>query len=111
MKRKLVVKFEAWNFSKLQHFFKAVYFHAMYLRGNQFEALARFILREIGGSEKQIAVILQILEENQQEENQLLDDSQKLLDQHKRKLGEQIDEEKALGMIKKQLAKERGFVF
>lgn len=83
----------------------------MYLRGSQFEALARFVLREIGGPEKMAGLIVQILEENQQEENRLLDEAQKLLDQNKRKLGIQIDEEKALGMIKKQLAKERGFVF
>lgn len=83
----------------------------MYLRSSQFEALARFILREIEGSEKLAGLIVSILEENQQEENRLLDEAQKLLDQNKRKLGIQIDEEKALGMIKKQLAKERGFVF
>lgn len=83
----------------------------MYLRSSQFESLARFILREIGGAEKMTGLIVQILEENQQEENSLLDEARKLLDQNKRKLGVQIDEEKALGMIKKQLAKERGFVF
>lgn len=83
----------------------------MYLRPSQFESLARTILREVGGGEKRISLIVQILEQNQIEENKLLDDAQKLLDQNKKKLGVQIDEEMALGMIKKQLAKERGFVF
>ena len=86
---------------------------------SQFEFLARFIVRHLAKSgaaqfQKEesslTAIVTGVFQKSLDEENKLHDDARKLLEQNKRKLGLNIDEEKALQMIKKQLAKERGFV-
>ncbi|MDO8494201.1 MAG: DUF507 family protein [Deltaproteobacteria bacterium] len=86
---------------------------------SQFEFLARFIVRHLakaGAAQFQkeeatlTAIVAGVFQKSLEEENKLNDDARKLLDQNKKKLGLSIDEERALQMIKKQLAKERGFV-
>lgn len=91
----------------------------MYLRFAQMEPLAQFIVKHLEkknlfssakpGAEL-AAMVTEIFRKNAQEEENINDEARKLLDQNKRKLGVNIDEERALQMIKKQLAKDRNFV-
>lgn len=62
------------------------------------------------GANEAAQVITDVFQKNLEEENQLNDDARKLLDKNKAKVGLQIDEERAMAMIRKQLAKERNFV-
>lgn len=91
----------------------------MYIKASQFSALARYIVRQLqknnwvtvkSGEESLTAAVAAVFQKNQEEENKLHDDARALLEKNKQQLGLQIDEEKALGMIKKQLAKQRNFV-
>ena len=54
--------------------------------------------------------IIDLITQNFEEEDRLQADALKLFEQNKRKIGLNIDENRALQMIKKQLAKERNFV-
>lgn len=77
---------------------------------SQIESLAVHIVKKLGLSADLTDVVIAVFEKNFEEERRLHDDARKLLDQNKGKVGLNIDEEKALSMIKKQLAKERNFV-
>lgn len=89
----------------------------MYLRPSQFPQLAKYIFQTLqkGGlvhfssEEESLGAIVSVFQKNLEEENRLNDEARRLLETNKKKLGLQIDEEKALSMIKKQLAKERNF--
>lgn len=91
----------------------------MYIRYAQMEPLAQFIIKHLEkknlfssakpGAEL-AGLIADVFRKNAQEEENLNDEARKLLDQNKRKLGMNIDEERALQMIKKQLAKDKDFV-
>ncbi|PIR17072.1 MAG: hypothetical protein COV46_05790 [Deltaproteobacteria bacterium CG11_big_fil_rev_8_21_14_0_20_49_13] len=54
--------------------------------------------------------ISSILNENMEKERAIEDEAHKLLDQNRKAIGGDIDESKAFMMIKKQLAKQRGFI-
>ena len=54
--------------------------------------------------------IIDLITQNFEEEDRLQADALKLFEQNKRKISLNIDENRALQMIKKQLAKERNFV-
>lgn len=54
--------------------------------------------------------IAAILLKNFDEERTLNEDAEKLLNQHRKEFGMGLDEDKALSMIRRQLAKERKFV-
>lgn len=91
----------------------------MRLSSERTELLARFLLKhwEESGNisllkdrETVIRKIIALLQENMDQEEQLNADAKKLLDQNRRKVASNIDEEQMLQMIRKQLAKERGFV-
>lgn len=91
----------------------------MYLRPAQFERLSQYIIRYLEqkgllkGVQKEealTALISAVFQKNLEEEDKINAEAQKLLTQNKGKLGLNIDEERALGMIKRQLAKERNFV-
>ena len=91
----------------------------MLIKQSQIEPLAKFIVRQVqknhlatfAKNETELFhLITEVFRKNSEEENKLNDDARKLLDQNKKKLGLNIDEDKAMSMIKKQLAKERNFV-
>lgn len=91
----------------------------MHIKFSQITPLARLILRELkkgdlailkAKEEDLIDLIGGVFRENIEEENRLTEDARKLLEANKKKIGLNIDEERALSMIKKQLAKERNFV-
>lgn len=91
----------------------------MRIKHSQIGALATHIVKSLqqkkvatfGKPEDQlVSLVVEIFEKNEAEEDKLNEDAKKLLEQNKRKIGLNIDEEKAFGMIKKQLAKERNFV-
>lgn len=105
--------------SVLLHLGDSVTRAPMYLKPSQIDSLAKYILKQLlkqqlaifsGREEEASSLIVCIFRANMEEENKLNDDAKKLLDQNKKKLGLSLDEEKALSMIKKQLAKERNFV-
>lgn len=91
----------------------------MYIRYAQIEPLAQFVIKHLekknllatskSGAEL-AGLITEVFRKNAEEEEKINDEARKLLDQNKRKLGVNIDEERALQMIKKQLAKDRNFV-
>lgn len=91
----------------------------MWLRYTQIEPLAQFIVKHLEkknlfssvkpGAEL-AGLITEIFKKNVEEEEKINEEARRLLEQNKRKLGLNIDEERALGMIKKQLAKEKNFV-
>ncbi len=92
----------------------------MQLKFSQLEPLARHIIKTL--KEKKLTnfgqtpdetlanIIATLFKTNFEQEQKLNEESQKLLDLNKKKIGQNIDEEKAFSMIKKQLAKERNFV-
>ena len=91
----------------------------MQLKFSQLEPLARHIVKSL--KDKKLALFSQsdeilagligtIFKNNFEQEQKLNDEAQKLLDLNKKKIGQNIDEEKAFSMIKKQLAKEKNFV-
>ncbi|MBI5299575.1 MAG: DUF507 family protein [Deltaproteobacteria bacterium] len=91
----------------------------MRVKSSQFEALAKHVIKQL--HQKKLAtfqktdeelteLIVGLFQKNAAEEEKLIDDAKKLLEQNKKKIGLNIDEERALSMIKKQLAKERNFV-
>ena len=91
----------------------------MQLKFSQLEPLARHIVKSL--KDKKLALFSQsdeilagligtIFKNNFEQEQKLNDEAQKLLDINKKKIGQNIDEEKAFSMIKKQLAKEKNFV-
>ncbi|OGQ05949.1 MAG: hypothetical protein A2W61_04030 [Deltaproteobacteria bacterium RIFCSPLOWO2_01_44_7] len=91
----------------------------MRIKHSQIAGLARHIVKSLqqkkvatfGIPDDQLASLLvEVFEKNEAEEEKLNEDAKRLLEQNKKKIGLQIDEEKAFGMIKKQLAKERNFV-
>lgn len=91
----------------------------MYLRPTQFEKLSQFIIKHLekkgllktAQKEEDLAFLISSLfKKNLEEEDRLNADALQLLNQNKNKIGLNIDEERALGMIKRQLAKERNFV-
>ena len=91
----------------------------MHLKHSQIESLSTHVIKVIKekhlatftqGDEALIHLVQNVFEKNFEEEGQLNDDARKLLDLNKKKIGQNIDEERALNMIKKQLAKERNFV-
>src|SRR3989338_5808935 len=88
----------------------------MQLKFSQLEPLARHIVKSL--KDKKLALFSQsdeilaglvstIFKNNFEQEQKLNDEAQKLLDLNKKKIGQNIDEEKAFSMIKKQLAKEK----
>lgn len=54
--------------------------------------------------------IISVLSENMDMERRLDDEAHKLLEKNRKMMGMDIDEQKAFFMIKKQLAKQKGFV-
>jgi len=91
----------------------------MRIKHSHIEGLAKHILKSLqqkkiatfGQSDDHlVSLLVDIFQKNEAEEEKLNEDAKKLLDQNKKKIGLNIDEEKAFGMIKKQLAKERNFV-
>ena len=91
----------------------------MHLRPSQIPHLAEHIVRFLAKqklmelkAEEAIVVqaVTEVFTKNLAAEDQLNADAKRLLDQNKKKIGLNIDEEKAFGMIKRQLAKERNFV-
>lgn len=91
----------------------------MWLRYTQIETLALYILKHLEKknlfsaakpASELASLITDVFKKNVEEEEKLHEEAKRLLEQNKRKLGLNIDEEKALSMIKKQLAKERDFV-
>ncbi len=91
----------------------------MNLRYRDFAYLARFVIGflhkkegvDFHGKEEVLAQsIVQVLEKNFEEEEQISEQARKLLEANRAKVGMNIDEDKALSMIRKQLAKEKGFV-
>lgn len=91
----------------------------MRLRLNQIHVLAKHIVQYLlkknlatfsKNEEEVVLIVAEIFKKNHEEEQELVEKAKKLLEQNKRKLGLNIDEEKALSMIKKQLAKDRNFV-
>ena len=91
----------------------------MQLKFSQLEPLARHIVKSL--KDKKLALFSQsdeilagligtIFKNNFEQEQKLNDEAQKLLDINKKKIGQNIDEEKAFSMIKKQLAKEKNFI-
>lgn len=91
----------------------------MRIKQTQFGALAKHVVKQLRqkklalfqkGDEELMALIADLFQKNAAEEEKLIDDARKLLEQNRKKIGLNIDEERALSMIKKQLAKERNFV-
>jgi hypothetical protein len=91
----------------------------MRLGKNQIERIATMILKkvgEVGGihlQEKNQSVrdeIAHCIVKNFEEEDAIDEAAQKLLAQHRKEFGMGLDEEKALFMIKRQLAKEKNFI-
>ncbi|MDP2600759.1 MAG: DUF507 family protein [Deltaproteobacteria bacterium] len=91
----------------------------MQLKFSQLEPLARHIIKVLkekklanfGQSDENLASqVASIFKNNFEQEQKLNDEAQKLLDINKKKIGQNIDEEKAFSMIKRQLAKEKNFV-
>lgn len=60
--------------------------------------------------EQACARIALLLTQNMEMERSLDAEAQKLLDSHRKQMGMGFDEQKAFMMIKKQLAKQKGFV-
>jgi len=54
--------------------------------------------------------IISLINANMEAERSIDDEAHKLLDQNKKMIGGAFDEQKALTMIKKQLAKQKNFV-
>ena len=91
----------------------------MRLKFSQIDYIAKHIVKSLRDKslfnpaqnlESLTLIIQEVFKKNFEEEDRLNADAKKLLDQNKGKLGLNIDEEKAFGMIKRQLAKERNFV-
>lgn len=91
----------------------------MRLKLTQVEALAKHIFKQLESQklasfqktpEETIALVVSVFDKNMEEEEKLNEAARKLLEQNKKKIGLNIDEERAFLMIKKQLAKEKGFV-
>ena len=91
----------------------------MQLKHSQIDSLAKHIIKDLKDkklasfqkSDEDLAdLVVEAFRGNFDEEQKLNNDAQKLLDQNKKKIGQNIDEERAFAMIKKQLAKERNFV-
>lgn len=91
----------------------------MQIKHSQLDYLAGHIVKDL--REKKLAafaqpdailigLILGIFKKNAEEEENINQEAKKLLDQNKAKIGQNIDEERAFSLIKKQLAKERDFV-
>lgn len=89
------------------------------IKFTQLNALAKHIFKELESQkllalqktpEEILALIASVFNQNMEEERKLDEEAHRLLEQNKRKIGLTIDEERALQMIKKQLAKERNFV-
>lgn len=81
------------------------------------EKIAKFILKqfasegiEVKDPDKVVAKVTGLISENIEMEKQIEADAEKLLKQHKAAIGGQIDESKALRMIKDKIASERKFV-
>ncbi|MDO8527356.1 MAG: DUF507 family protein [Deltaproteobacteria bacterium] len=91
----------------------------MQLKFSQIDPMAGHILKFlkeqkvasfVQSDEALVSLIADVFRKNAEEEEKLNQDAKKLLDQNKAKIGQNIDEERAFSMIKKQLAKERDFV-
>ena len=91
----------------------------MNLRYRDIEYLASFVVHFLEKRanahfqekrELAIQAIKAVFEKNFAEESAISDQAKKLLEANRNKLGMNFEEEKALSMIRKQLAKEKGFV-
>lgn len=88
----------------------------MSLRKIHIEKLSHLIaahLHEMGLAKDVSMIELNIsgvLTKNMDDERALIDEAHKLLDKNRKTFGMDIDEQKALIMIKKQLAKQKNFV-
>ena len=91
----------------------------MHLKRTQIEYVARLFVETLKndkrvtfhGNEEEIKNrVIMMIQANIDEERKLDDTAEKLLVQHRRSMTMEIDENKAFAMIKKQLAKEKGFI-
>ncbi|MBU4484243.1 DUF507 family protein [bacterium] len=91
----------------------------MRLNRFQIDRIAKIILKEL--KDKKLAAfrvdeglirdeIVGAIVENFEAEDKLNDEAHKLLAQHRKGIGMGLDEDKALAMIRRQLAKKKGFV-
>ena len=80
------------------------------MRPDLIEFLASSLVHQIEERKILVKRIIDLITQNFEEEDRLQADALKLFEQNKRKIGLNIDENRALQMIKKQLAKERNFV-
>jgi len=91
----------------------------MRMRPDQIELLANYLIHHAikdGGvvlkkeDSQVVGRIVSLITQNFEEEAKLNEEASRLLEQNKRKIALQIDEDRAYQMIRKQLAKNRGFV-
>jgi hypothetical protein len=89
----------------------------MRLSPTEIEKISRSVLKQlssagaaVGDEVKATNIIINVINESIEAEQQLEEDALKLLKQHKKAMGDAIDENKAIRMIKQKLAAERKFV-
>lgn len=91
----------------------------MRMRPDQIELLANYLAHHWSkeklatfpkGEAVAIKRIMELIIGNFEEEDRINEEASRLLEQNKRKFGQGLDEDRAFSMIRKQLAKERGFV-
>lgn len=89
----------------------------MWLSERETEKISRSVIKQLKAAGVKLSdeggvasVIANTINQNIEDERRLEDDALKLLKQHRAASGAELDQERALQMIKKKLADERKFV-